>query len=188
MRRLSILVGLIVFVVWLETGGFGAVATCSVRARGLDGETDPHWGCVDNQCVEVYACGVDDCSACPGCDPNEESWCLMNGGTWNSSNCTCELPQCDPYEEQQCVNDWGEWDPATCSCWNACNAGDPYIVRTEYYSETMYCHSCNYGAVNHVEVDYWEQRCQDGRLVDAWSIETGTVYDDQTSDCWYMCS
>jgi hypothetical protein len=188
MRRLSLLFGLILFVLWLETGGFGAIATSTCAAGGLSQEmTNPHWACEGNSCVEVYACGVSDCSACTGCNPDEEAACLSNGGVWDSSTCTCEM-LCSPSEESECINDWGTWDPSTCTCFNPCNAGAPMVVRTEYYSETSSCTGCNYGWITDGQIDYYEQRCEDGRLWDSWSTDVSSSYEGGTSDCWWMCS
>ncbi len=188
MRRLALLLGLIVFVLWLDTGGFGSFASASARAAALEGETDPHWGCVDNQCVEIYACGIDDCSACPGCDPAQESACLSNGGSWDPVSCTCTMPTCYESDEQACINDWGQWDPSTCTCWNACNAGSEVLVWSNPYTETFSCIACNYGSVNHGETNYYERYCEDGRVWDSWTIDVGTVYDDYTDACFYLCS
>lgn len=190
MRRVILLLGLTVFVAWL--GGIPAASDCgglwggTLRAAGFE-ETSPHWGCVDNQCVEIYECGVDDCSACPGCDPDEEWQCLNDGGHWNPDRCTCEPPWCDPWEEQECANQWGEWDPWTCTCSNACNPGEAVPVWGNSGEETSWCIDCVWGMIYHWDYTYYEQYCQDGRLWDSYSIETGWLAEGETWDCWDYC-
>lgn len=81
-------------------------------------ESDPHWECFGNSCVQVSGCGVNvDCATC-GCDPAQEWVCLSNGGQWNPLNCTCNYT-CDPTGSQQqaCLSQGGYWDSLNCLCY-----------------------------------------------------------------------
>jgi hypothetical protein len=184
MRRVTLLLALVISVASLAGGldPVGVTTTCAARGTGLQAPTYPHLGCVNNQCVEIYECGVDDCSACSGCNPADEQACLASGGIWNPETCTCS-PSCSPGDEQACVEDWGQWDPNTCTCWNACNANPPQLVYSYSYSELLWCISVGWGMVNHVDGHHYEQRCQDGRLWDSWNIETGAAYEDVWEGC-----
>ena len=189
MRRLSVLLALTVSVAWLGGTGtrFERVATCAARAAGAGGETNQHWGCYENQCVEIYECGVDDCSACQGCDPNQEYQCVAEGRIWDPETCTCHDPICDPWVEQDCVNAWGTWDPSTCTCSNTCNPQPAVELGCDERQEVWWCWACYLGEVNHITSCYYEQYCEDGRLWDSYSLEDGYLWPEWTEECWWMC-
>lgn len=184
MRRVTLLLALVISVAFLAGGldRVGVTTTCAARASGLQEATYPHMGCVDNQCVEVLDCGVDDCSACSGCNPADEQACLASGGTWNPEGCTC-TPSCSPEGEQACVENWGQWDPNTCTCSNLCNP-TAHLVYTYSYTELLWCISGDWGMVNHVEGQYYEEHCEDGRLYDSYTIETGWAAEDTWIGCY----
>lgn len=190
MRRLALLVLLSTFVIWANAdeirSACGGWWIATLRAAGIEA-TNPYWGCVDGQCVEIYECGSDDCAACQGCDPDEEAACLSNGRLWDPETCRCQDPVCNPFDEQDCVDDWGEWDPSTCSCFNACNAGPAQAVESWDYWTFMGCSGCETGDWLRTEGTYYEQRCEDGRLWDSYTIETGYVEQAREPDCWEYC-
>jgi hypothetical protein len=191
MRRVALLVLLTTFVIWANAdelrSACGGWWTATLQAAGFE-PTIPHWGCVDNQCVEIYECGFDDCTECEGCDPDEEWACISSGREWDPSTCACLNPVCNPFDEQDCVDDWGTWDPSTCSCINACNAGEAQEVDSWDDWTFLGCTGCEEGSWLRTEGIYYEQRCEDGRLWDSYTIETGYVETSWEPDlCWEYC-
>jgi hypothetical protein len=191
MRRVGLLLILTTFLVWTNaeesSSRCGGWWTATLRAAGFEA-TSPHWGCVDNQCVQIFECGVDDCSACQGCNPDDEWICLSQGGMWDPNTCTCRQPTCNPFDEQDCANDWGEWDPWRCACNNACDAGPPQVVDSWESWTFLGCSDCEWGDWLHSETEYSEQRCQDGRLWDSFTIESGYVVGSwEPYLCWEYC-
>jgi hypothetical protein len=159
-RRLMILVGLVALVIWLiraepqeSNGSLGApwfYSRVLAQSCCTGSDTNPHMGCVDGACALVYDCGVDDCSACPGCDPNQEWQCINNGGVWDSGTCTCENA-CDPDGSQQQACEWngGTWNSFSCYC------DYPYC----YVDETTESYDCSY--CDEWSGDYYDCTCYD---------------------------
>jgi hypothetical protein len=183
-RRISVLVTATALVVWLvctdpreEEGALLNAPWFYARALAQDtcclneGETDPHDECVDGTCASVSGCGVSDCSACTGCDPNEEWYCINNNGSWDSNTCTCTYG-CDPYEEEQCYYSGGTWDPVSCYCEPGCNPGSPevdYVIEEHY----QYCDRGPGGGGDVWDCDgswtHYVVYCQDGSVYYDWT-------------------
>lgn len=199
MRRVAILIALIAVNLWLigrpaqdgQTVIPGVASTVSAQTGCCPAGTgnNPHWGCVNNQCVQIYDCGFDDCSACTGCDPIQEQSCLNMGWIWDSNTCTCYPPECDPWQRQACIDNGGDWDEATCTCGygHICVPGDPELVDFDSVSSS-YCVDCLMARVCTTETYYFVQYCQDGRLYDSWTERYSYCGDDFNWDCIDWCA
>jgi hypothetical protein len=188
MKRGFVLLALVVLVLWLATSAPGGVqsapstpAPTAPAAQApedqccLDpNETDPHWECFNNTCLQVNDCGPNaDCTTC-GCDPVEEWNCISNGGDWNPVNCTCTYG-CDPggTQEAWCWAMGGTWDPFTCTCYPPpCNPGPPEVQYTEDWSD-YYCDGYEWIDCDHTCWHY-VQYCQDGSVYNQWTECTAT--------------
>ncbi|HLG17505.1 MAG TPA: hypothetical protein VJH03_23880 [Blastocatellia bacterium] len=194
MRRLYLLMGLAILVVWLlidDTSAVGGNAspaaagppsaqqqTCCPEGSG----TSPHKECVGGACVDVYECGFDNCAACQGCDPDgtKEWQCIQQGWIWDPFNCLCSPPGCDPDGslEWQCVGEGGTWDPYTCWCtMSGCNPGPAILAHT---TSTRYCYETGGEESFVMECSTtwrnYEVFCQDGSLYASWTIEENYCY------------
>ena len=136
MKRGFVLLALVVLVVWLASAAPTGVQSAPTELAPEPGlaapnaiapqqqqccadpnESDPHWECFNNTCLQVNGCGVSvDCTTC-GCDPAGGMQCILNGGYWDPNTCTCTYG-CDPggFGEAQCWASGGDWDPYTCIC------------------------------------------------------------------------
>lgn len=74
-------------------------------------------GC-DNYKLSTIYCQLASPPPPSGCDPDEESACYANGGSWDSAACTCSLTGCDPSGQQEadCYSGGGLWDSFNCTC------------------------------------------------------------------------
>lgn len=180
MRRIAILVVLIALDMWLigsspMSGGVTIPGVLNNSVSAQDPCCPPgtgHFhplGCLNGQCVELEECGFDDCSACQGCDPNDEAYCLDIGWIWDSENCECYPPECDPAERNVCLGEGGTWDDATCTCTYPCNpsARQQCINAGGIWNDTT-C-TCNYPGCDPIA----RQQC----------IAQGCTWNDITCTC-----
>ncbi len=194
MRRAWILLFLVMLVSWLSSGGHGlglAIAAGdpgSPASIGGDSteETNPHWGCVENSCQQIFECGYDDCTACDYCETEEENACLEAGGTWDTATCSCSGPPCGMENMFACIEDWGTWDDRVCRCSNPCNAGPMELYSVDAYQEFAWCEDDFTVVFHEYAYAYYVQFCQDGRIWDEW-----TEYEDfgyiPYWDMWGYC-
>ena len=189
MRRLCLLLGLLVMVVWLVgedqihasgTAVLGPTASPAAAAAppagttaaqqpccSQPGETYPYQTCINNQCVWINDCGVSDCSACLSCDPQAEQQCLSEGGTWDSSSCVCTPPPpppCDPTHVKQsdCTLAGGVWDPINCQCTNTSLCVDPQdeLVSSSVVTTTICLDDYGDAQVCTTQIDDWQETCE----------------------------
>jgi len=191
MKRASVLLALLVLIVWLAHGAPAGIRNKSgkeasvrdsvaatrdtVSTTGCDGsqsccvnqgETDPHWECLDGACYCVSGCGSNvDCATC-GCNPDDRWACINNGGYWDDYTCTCDY-SCDPDGSQQayCTSIGGTWDAATCSCQPApCNPGPEQMTWQSGETDCSYCESYDWQDCTCWTEEY-TRYCQDGTTV-----------------------
>ncbi|HEU4391794.1 MAG TPA: hypothetical protein VFV34_28670, partial [Blastocatellia bacterium] len=117
MRRLCVLLALTGLLFWLvesDDNTSSSLTSVAVAQEVCcpDGQKSPHLACVDGTCQSVNECGVDDCTACTGCDPDgsREAACIAMGWEWDPVNCICMPPHCDPGTRNDCLNRGGSWD------------------------------------------------------------------------------
>ena len=121
---------------------------------------------------------------CGGCDPNEESNCIYNGGSWDSNNCTCTYG-CDPNAEAECYAYGGYWDSYSCTCEYMCDPGEPQVVSV-IESHYQYCDGWEVWDCEGSWTDY-EQYCQDGTLYNSWTDYTEVCATTGDSCCTGDC-
>lgn len=193
MKRGFVLLALVALVVWLVNAtpigvqsapaSSAPVAAAPEPVAPVDeccaepNESDPHWECFNNTCMQFNGCGVNvDCSTC-GCDIWEEWACINDGGDWDPFTCTCTYG-CDPdgSQEAYCWSIEGEWDPFTCTCYppTQCNPGPPILTYSDNWSD-YYCDGyqwvdCEYGC------DTYVQYCQNGSVYNQWTECTSTCF------------
>jgi hypothetical protein len=178
MRRVLLLVALVALLLWL----------INAEPRYVKGESRASWfysraAAPPSSPLPTWTCGE--------CDPNDESACIQNGGSWDSSTCNC-IYGCDPYAEQQCYESGGDWDSFTCTCtpWE-CNPGSPEPVG-QVGVAYQYCDGWEIWDCEGTWTDY-EQRCEDGSLYSSWTeytevcVGTGDSCGDQGCDPWECC-
>jgi hypothetical protein len=187
MKRIHILLGLIVLVIWqtesdISSGNLtprsdllGSVAIAQEMCC-VEG-TSPHDECVNGMCVSVDGCGVSDCSACTGCDPDgsREAECLQWGWNWDPGSCTCYEPPsgCDPGARDSCYWQGWEWDEFFCSCYPPpCYPGEPVQVGGNSIDVGQCVDMFVYELCTYTTL-YYEQYCQDGSLYASWTEEYG---------------
>src|ERR1041384_1237124 len=182
MKRTWLLLVLVILVAWLAHGSAvrvnskpgpepssrvpAAMADCSSGQSCClnEGETDPHWECINGACSCQLGCGVSvDCANC-GCDPNDEWACVYSGGYWDSYFCTCDY-SFDPDGSQQnyCYSIGGTWDPATCNCDPPpCNPGPEEVS----YEDSWDCAKCDGNYYDWCWCTYrvYTRYCQDGSV------------------------
>jgi hypothetical protein len=132
MRRIAILAVLIAVDMWLIVGSrqtgeariaASLKATVSAQNGGCcpPGTGDaPYWALINGQCVQVYACGFNECTP-GGCDPILEWQCINEGGIWDPNTCTCGFSHCDPNARNVCIGEGGSWNDVLCTCTYPCN-------------------------------------------------------------------
>lgn len=200
MRRIAILLALIALDMWLIGGSLrfggakmpvtlnGSVSAQSGCCPAGTGDY-PHLGCDFNgQCQLLPECGFDDCSACEGCDPADEDYCLDIGWIWDSENCECNPPGCDPVAREECILEECDWDEATCtcSCNQSCNPSPPVLVWFDSET-TSYCIGC-YEAENcTTQTWYYVSYCQDGTIYDTWAEGYSYCYQGSDWGCEQWC-
>jgi hypothetical protein len=224
MRRIAILVVLIALDMWLigSSARSGGVTIPSVLNNSVSAQSccapgtgdSPYSRCVNGQCEEFPGCGFTDCSACqgcdpddeaycldigwiwnpedctcipPGCDPNERAECIDSGCTWDDNTCTCTCPPiCDPFARQQCLAEGCTWDDVTCTCTCQCIPGPPVLVG--YDTETTsYCVGCYEAEDCVTETWYFVSFCQDGSIYDIWAEQTYYCYFGSDWGCEQWC-
>jgi hypothetical protein len=182
MRRVAILITLIALDIWLIGGSArngqavipGLASTVSAQTGCCPPGTGdyPHWGCnYAGQCEWLMECGFNDCSACEGCDPADEQYCLDIGWDWDPETCTCNPPHCNPAERDECIWAGCFWEDVSCTCTcppPPCNPGPPVLVGWDSVSSS-YCIGCYLAEVCTTEVYYYVQYCRDGTYYDSWT-------------------
>src|SRR5215213_3494569 len=182
MKKASLLIALIAFVIWLAHGttkntegksvieapsppavaytDCGTQQSCCLNPN----ETDPHWECWDGACYCMSGCGSSvDCLSC-GCDPYEEWACIGDGGYWDPFLCMCEYG-CDSDGSQQayCFAIGGTWDPFSCTCQVFCNPG-PEVTTYQYGPyDCSYCWGSDYYGCSCVDYEL-TRFCQNGSV------------------------
>jgi hypothetical protein len=181
MRRVYILLGLILPTVLLTGVGSsvssGKTALMPRYAAAApqqpccpEGQVYPHDTCIGGTCTTVYECGVSDCIACTGCDPQARWNCIYSGWTWDESTCSCLPPSCDPYARYNCLIQGGQWNDWDCTCFMPCNPGPPILVQTTQTSMTFCYGGGGYSYTTYIYTTrYYVQYCQDGSLYASWS-------------------
>jgi hypothetical protein len=187
MKRGFVLLALVVLVVWLASAAPTGVKSAPTELAPQPvlaapnavvpqeqccadpNESDPHWECFSNTCLQVNGCGPNvNCATC-GCDPFEELACVSDGGDWDPNTCTCSY-SCDPggYEEAYCWSMGGNWNPITCTCTEPqCNPGTPQITYTDHWTDSYcdgYWQTCDHTC------DHYVQRCQDNSIYQEWEV------------------
>ncbi|HEV7683972.1 MAG TPA: hypothetical protein VGO68_17710 [Pyrinomonadaceae bacterium] len=183
MKRAFVLMALVALVVWLAdaapTGVKSAPADLAAQPEMVapsalapqeqcclnPNETDPHSECFNNTCLQVNGCGTNvNCATC-GCDPIDESSCLLNGGTWDSFFCSCSYG-CDPggYGQAECWSSGGTWNSNSCTCTpHQCNPGPREYWNSVSWPDLPYCDGMNMLECETTFTTY-VRYCQDGSV------------------------
>jgi len=162
MRRALLLLALVVLLIWL----------INASPQQAKGEFRSSWFYSRTATAPPSAVMPD--PPCGGCDPNDESYCINNAGSWNPDNCTCTYG-CDPYQEQQCYSEGGYWDSDFCTCqYPSCDPGGPEVVGQTGY-QYQYCDGWEIWDCEGTWTDYAEY-CQDGSLYSSWTEFTEVCY------------
>jgi len=194
MKRLALFTGSVALLTWLVGPQplVGAVARTAVAdLPALEAEVDPHLACEGLSCVPVQGCGSNECETDADCGCSDESReaCSPEVGNWNEETCSCgsRLPCNYPSEERQCADQFRIWNPETCECSGECGWTAPVLVGNDWTNELLYCNGCYSGRFLTRENYYYEQYCQDGRFMYAWTSSFDFYYDDFSWDCAGEC-
>jgi hypothetical protein len=184
MRKALMLLAMVTLVIWL--------------ARGA-----PHSGSqqMSREWFVSKAAAAPEPQSCSGCDPDQESACVAQGGVWDSTYCVCDT-SCDPSGSQasDCFAMGGTWDPASCSCTPPACDPSPEVVSDNNLGDCSYCDG-EYWQDCECHVYYHTSYCQDGSVYYEWSeyaevcspsdeyCGNDPCYDDPYCYCyWDYCS
>jgi hypothetical protein len=134
MKRIWLLAGLTVAIVWLWEGRMPALVRGVVSAypyAAFDEETSPHFVCQGYTCVESAECGTSTCSSdqdCGGCNPDQRNNCPYDWVWLPEPDCQCLPPACNDWEVQECLSHEGAvWHDDGCWCDDPCANGNREI-------------------------------------------------------------